>query len=61
MEQTRSNIDSHDWIARASEALAQAKKLAPGLRRYEAIKKAGQLHIAADIWQPSEVGVSYLH
>ena len=49
MKQTRSNIDSHDWVARASEALAQAKKLPPGLKRSEAIRKAGQLRIAADM------------
>jgi hypothetical protein len=34
-ELTRNDIDSHDWAARASEALAQAKKLPP---RIEAIR-----------------------
>src|ERR1700676_4801096 len=39
----------HDWDARASEALANAKKLPPGSKRAEAIKKAGQLRVAADM------------
>jgi hypothetical protein len=38
-ELTRNDIDSHDWAARASEALAQANKLPPGLKRSEAIGK----------------------
>jgi hypothetical protein len=45
VKQTRDNIDSHDWDARASEALANAKKLPPGSKRTEAIRKAGQLRI----------------
>jgi hypothetical protein len=49
MKQTRSNIDRYDWGARASEALANAKKLPPGSKRSEAIKKAGQLRVAADM------------
>ena len=48
-ELTRNDLDSHDWAARASQALAQAKKLPPGLKRSEAIRKAGQLRIAADM------------
>jgi hypothetical protein len=48
-ELTRNYLDSHDWAARASEALAQAKKLPPGSKRSEAIRKAGQLRVAADI------------
>ena len=48
-ELTRNDLDSHDWAARASQALAQAKKLSPGLKRSEAIRKAGQLRIAADM------------
>jgi hypothetical protein len=46
---TRDNPDSHDWDARASEALANAKKLAPGSKRSDAIRKAGQLRMAADM------------
>jgi len=48
-ELTRDDLDSHDWAARAAEALAQAKKLPPGSMRSEAIRKAGQLRIAADM------------
>jgi hypothetical protein len=46
---TPNDLDNHDWAGRASEALAQAKKLPPGLRRSEAIREAGQLRIAADM------------
>jgi hypothetical protein len=46
---TRDDLDIHDWAARAAEALAQAKKLPPGLKRSEAIRKAAQLRIAADM------------
>jgi hypothetical protein len=48
-ELMRNDLDSHDWAARAAEALARAKKLPPGLKRSEAIRKAGQLRIAADM------------
>ena len=48
-EMTRNDPDSHDWAARASKALAQAKRLPPGLKRSEAIRKAGQLRNAADM------------
>jgi len=48
-EPTRSDLDSHDWAARAAEALARAKKLLPGLERSEAIRKAEQLRFAADM------------
>jgi hypothetical protein len=46
---TRNDLDSHDWAARASAALAQAKKMPPGSMRSEAIRKAGQLRVAADM------------
>ena len=49
MKRTQGNIDRHDWDARASDALENAKKLPPGSKRIEAIKKAGQLRIAADM------------
>jgi hypothetical protein len=45
----KQHLDSHDWKARASEALANAKKLPPGSKRTEAIRKAEQLQIAADM------------
>jgi hypothetical protein len=49
MKRTQGNIDRHDWDARASDALENAKKLPAGSKRIEAIKKAGQLRIAADM------------
>ena len=49
MKRTQGNIDRHDWDARAADALENAKKLPPGSKRIEAIKKAGQLRIAADM------------
>jgi hypothetical protein len=45
----KSRPHSFDWDAKASEALEQAKKLPPGPKRSEAIKKAGQLRVAADM------------
>ena len=46
---TRDDFDNHDWAARASHALAQAKKLPSGSKRSEAIRKAEQLHLAAEM------------
>jgi len=40
--------ESHDWDARAQEALDAARKLPHGAARSEALKKAGQLRLAAD-------------
>ncbi|SIO42140.1 hypothetical protein SAMN05443247_05145 [Bradyrhizobium erythrophlei] len=48
-ELTRNYLNIHDWAARASEALIQAKTLPPGLLRSQAIRKAGQLRVAADM------------
>ncbi len=48
-ELTRNELDRHDWAARAAQALAKAKKLPPGSRRSQAIRKAGQLRFAADM------------
>ena len=48
-EPTRSEVDDHDWAARAAEALAKAKKLPPGSMRCEAITKARQLRVAANM------------
>lgn len=48
-EPTRSEVDEHDWAARAAEALAKAKKMPPGSMRCEAIRKAGQLRVAAQM------------
>jgi len=41
--------DKHDWQARAAEALEKARKMKPGAERTEALKKAGQLQVAADM------------
>ncbi|HEU0083008.1 MAG TPA: hypothetical protein VFQ87_09055 [Bradyrhizobium sp.] len=41
--------DRHDWYARAAEALEKARKMKPGADRTAALKKAGQLQVAADI------------
>jgi hypothetical protein len=49
---TRTGLHSHDWDTRASEGLAEAKKLPPGLKRSEAIKQAGHLRVAADMKNP---------
>ena len=46
---TRDDFDNHDWAARASHALAQAKKLPPGSMQAEAVRKAEQLRFAADM------------
>jgi hypothetical protein len=48
-ELTRSDLDRHDWAARASLALARAKQLPPGSIRSEAIRKAEQLRVAANM------------
>jgi hypothetical protein len=48
-ELTGNDLDSHDWAARAAEALAQAKMLPLGLKRSNAIRKAEQLRFAADM------------
>jgi hypothetical protein len=48
-ELTRNDLDRHDWAARAAQALARAKKLPPGSKRAEAIRKARQLRFAAEM------------
>ncbi|MCS3446447.1 MULTISPECIES: hypothetical protein [Bradyrhizobium] len=45
----RNDLDRHDWATRASEALAQAKQLPAGAMRFEAIRKAEQLGLAAEM------------
>jgi len=44
-----SGAESHDWDVRAQEALDAARKLPHGAARSEALKKAGQLRLAADM------------
>jgi len=41
---------SHDCEASADEALAAARNLPPGPERIEALKAAGQLRSAADVY-----------
>jgi len=43
-----SGPDSHDWDARAQEALDAARKLPHGPARSAAMKEAGRLRVAAD-------------
>jgi hypothetical protein len=44
----RNDPDIHDSAIRADEALAEAVQMPNGPARNEALKKAGQLRIAAD-------------
>jgi hypothetical protein len=44
-----SGAESHDWDARAQEALDAARRLPHGAARSEAMKKAGQMRLAADM------------
>ncbi|MDO9564797.1 MAG: hypothetical protein Q7J60_24520 [Bradyrhizobium sp.] len=41
---------SHDVEASADEALAEARSLPPGPERIEALKTAGKLRYAADVY-----------
>jgi hypothetical protein len=43
------SIDPHDWYAHAQDALEKARKMKPGPERSLALKKAGQLQVAADL------------
>jgi hypothetical protein len=42
-------IDPHDWHARAEQALEKARRMKPGPARALALKKAGELRVAADL------------
>jgi hypothetical protein len=53
--QPAASIDPHDWDARAEDALTRARKMKPGPARAEALKKAGQLQVAADLKRRSSV------
>ncbi|HWJ19827.1 MAG TPA: hypothetical protein VNR65_13980 [Geobacterales bacterium] len=46
-----SGRNSHDWDARASDALAEALAMPKGADRSDALKKAGRLRVAADMQQ----------
>jgi hypothetical protein len=41
--------EGHGWDARAQEARDEARKMPHGAARTEAMKKAGQLRLAADM------------
>lgn len=41
---------SHDFEADADQALAAPREMSPGPERIEALKKAGQLRNAADVY-----------
>ena len=43
------SIDPRDWHARAQQALEKARRMKPGPDRALALKKAGQLQVAADL------------
>lgn len=48
MHRERNDADIHDSAIRADEALAEALDMPGGPARNEALKKAGQLRMAAD-------------
>jgi hypothetical protein len=43
------SAQSHDWDARATEVIAEARKMPPGQRRSDALGEAGRLRIAAEM------------
>jgi hypothetical protein len=46
---TSQSAQSHDWDARATEMIAEARKLPPGQQRSDARGDAGRLRIAAEM------------
>ena len=40
---------AHDWDTRAEQALAEARRMPNGPERSKALRKAGQLRVAADM------------
>ena len=50
MKPRKSSQRSHDFEADADQALIAARELPPGPERIEALKKAGQLRNAADVY-----------
>jgi hypothetical protein len=50
------SVQSHDWDARATEVIAQARKMPLGQRRSDALDEAGRLRIAAEMnrWLPTK-------
>lgn len=50
MEQDSQHLpDSHVWDDRATEVIAEARKMPLGERRSEALREAGRLRIAAEM------------
>jgi hypothetical protein len=49
------SAQSHDWDARATEVIAEARKMPLGQRRSDALDEAGRLRIAAEMnrWLPT--------
>ncbi len=47
-------IDPHDVQARAEDALEKARRMKPGPARAEAMKRAGQLQVEADLKRASK-------
>jgi hypothetical protein len=43
------SAQSHDWDARATKVIAEARKMPPGQRRSDALGEAGRLRIAAEM------------
>jgi hypothetical protein len=48
------SVDPHDWYARAEDALEKARAMKRGPERIAALKKAGELQVAADLKLASE-------
>jgi hypothetical protein len=50
------SAQSRDWNARATEVIAEARKMPLGQRRSDALDEAGRLRIAAEMsrWLPTE-------
>jgi hypothetical protein len=50
------SAQSHDWDARATKVIAQARKMPLGQRRSDALDEAGRLRIAAEMnrWLPTK-------
>ncbi|MES2752431.1 MAG: hypothetical protein V4661_13770 [Pseudomonadota bacterium] len=49
-QQTQSSFDGIQWSAKADDALEEARSMPPGPERTEALKKAGMLRNAADVY-----------
>ena len=46
---TPQSAQSHDWDARATKVIAEARKMPPGQQRSDALGEAGRLRIAAEM------------